>query len=300
MTSILRQALARGEAYLQHVADLPVQSLPDPREIRAHLERYDFTEPVPSDELVDDVSRMLEAWAVHTVHPRYFGYFNPTPMEEAVAGEILAAVHNPNLAVWSHGPSAVEIEQHVLRWLVGKLGLPADTTGAHFTSGGAEANLTATLAALTSRLPGYGDRGLAALGTRPTLYHSAGAHDSFTKICHMTGMGRDARRVVPVDADLRLDVGALRARMEADRAEGLMPVMAVATAGTTAAGIVDPLEEVAEVCRELGAWFHVDAAWGGATAPSIRSSPPSSGPAASSASSSSWRWRPGAPRATRP
>jgi glutamate/tyrosine decarboxylase-like PLP-dependent enzyme len=273
MASILRQALSRGEAYLQRVADLPVQTVPDPLEIRAHLERYDFTEPVASAELVDDVSRMLESWAVHTVHPRYFGYFNPTPMEEAVAGEILAAVHNPNLAVWSHGPAAVEIEQHVLRWLTGRLGLPVETTAAHFTSGGAEANLTAMLAALTSRVPGYGDRGLAALDFRPTLYHSAGAHDSFTKICHMTGVGRDALRVVPVDADLRMDVAALRAQMEGDREAGFTPVMVAATAGTTAAGIIDPLEEVAEACRETGAWFHVDAAWGGAAALSPRLRP---------------------------
>jgi glutamate/tyrosine decarboxylase-like PLP-dependent enzyme len=177
---------------------------------------------------------------------------------------LLAALYNPQLAVWTHGPAAVEMEQHVLRWLTGEFGLPVDTAGAHFTSGGSEANFTAVIAALTYHLPDYGRVGLAGIQDRPTIYHSSGAHDSFTKICHMSGLGRDALRVVPLDKDMRLDMGALRARLEADRDAGHRPVMVVATAGTTAAGIIDPLEETAAICREHDAWFHVDAAWGGA------------------------------------
>lgn len=162
------------------------------------------------------------------------------------------------------------MEQHVLRWLARKFGLPAETSGAHFTTGGSEANFTAVVAALTSRLPDYGREGLAGIDARPTIYHSAGAHDSFTKICHMSGLGRDALRVVPVDEQMRMDLGALRVRLASDSRAGQMPVMVVATAGTTAAGIIDPLEETAALCREHNAWFHVDAAWGGAAALSPR------------------------------
>ncbi|MGD8331792.1 MAG: aminotransferase class V-fold PLP-dependent enzyme [Acidobacteriota bacterium] len=265
MDTIVTAALRRGQQYLDRVPELPVSTDPEAEEIRRHLRAtYTFDEPMAAEELVDDVAGMLESWAVQTVHPRYFGYFNPTPVPEAVAGDLLAAIYNPQLAVWTHGPAAVEMEQHVLRWLAARFGLP-DTAGASFTTGGSEANLTATIVALTAGLPGYADEGIAT-GARPTLYVSAVAHDSFTKICHMTGVGRGALRVVPVDDGMRLDVAALRARLAADRAEGCTPVMIVATAGTTAAGIIDPLEEVAAVCREHDAWFHVDAAWGGAAA----------------------------------
>ena len=272
MDPIILEALRRGEEYLERLDELPVTAAPDPAEIRSHLEQaYPFAEPVSSADLVDDIARMLETWAVQSIHPRYFGYFNPTPVPGAIAGDLLAAIYNPQLAVWSHGPAAVEMEQHVLRWLVSKFGLPVETSGAHFTTGGSEANLTAVIAALTARLPaGYGTHGLAAIDARPTIYHSEQAHDSFTKICHMTGLGRGALRVVPADRDLRMDLDALAERLRADRDAGETPVMVVATAGTTSAGIIDPLAETAAICHEYGAWFHVDAAWGGAAALSPR------------------------------
>lgn len=271
MDSIVERALRRGEQYLGTLAEQPVVGDPDAAAIRAHLqETYAFEQPIAADELVDDVGRMLETWAVQTIHPRYFGYFNPTPLPEAIAGDLLAAIYNPQLAVWTHGPAAVEMEQHVLRFLAQRFGL-SEGGGAHFTTGGSEANLTAAIVALTARLPQYAERGAGA--ARPNVYVSAAAHDSFTKICHMTGIGRSALRIVPVDDGLRIDLPALDEMLAADRAAGRTPVMVVATAGTTAAGIIDPLDGVADACRKHGAWYHVDAAWGGAAALSDRLRP---------------------------
>lgn len=271
MDPIVEHALRRGSRHLDALADLPVAETPDAAAIREHLQQtYSFEHPMPAAELVEDIARMLERWAVQTIHPRYFGYFNPTPVPEAIAGDLLAAIYNPQLAVWTHGPAAVEMEQHVLRFLARRFGLP-EGGGAHFTTGGSEANLTAAIVALTARLPEYGERG--AGDARPAIYVSAAAHDSFAKICHMTGIGRAALRIVPLDGGLRLDVSALDELLAADRTAGRTPVMVVATAGTTAAGVIDPLEEVAEVCREHSAWYHVDAAWGGAAALSDRLRP---------------------------
>jgi len=271
MADIIREALKRGEKYLEDVADLPVVEAPDEAAIMQHLaSHYRFDEPIPAPELVDDVGNMLETSIIHTIHPRYFGYFNPTPLPQAVAGDLMAGIFNPQLAVWSHGPAAIEMEQHVLRWLAERFGFDPETAGAHFTSGGSEANLTAVIAALTARFPEYGRVGLAGIDARPTIYHSAGAHDSFTKICHMTGLGRDALRIIPIDDDLRFDLDALQERLDTDQADGFTPVLVVATAGTTAAGIIDPLEETAAICHERGIWYHVDAAWGGAAVLSPR------------------------------
>jgi aromatic-L-amino-acid decarboxylase len=71
---------------------------------------------------------------------------------------------------------------------------------------------------------------------------------------------------VPSDAEFRIDVEALRAAMAADVARGLKPMAVVATVGTTSSASVDPIGDVAEACREYGAWLHVDAAYGGAFA----------------------------------
>jgi glutamate/tyrosine decarboxylase-like PLP-dependent enzyme len=172
-------------------------------------------------------------------------------------------VYNPQLATWRTSPAANEIERHTLAWLTGKFGLPA-TAIASFTGGGAEANLSAVVVALTRRFPEYGRRGLRALTALPTIYLTGEAHHSFGKIAHLTGLGREAVRVVATDGHLKMDLGDLARRVAADRREGSAPFMVVGTAGTTGAGAIDPLPELARFCRAEDLWFHVDAAWGGA------------------------------------
>ena len=139
------------------------------------------------------------------------------------------------------------------------------TTSASFTSGGAEANLSAVIVALTRAFPEYGDGGLRSLPASPAIYLTREAHHSFHKIAHMTGIGRGALRTVATDADLEDGSRAISRRQVAeDRRNGLAPVMVVGTAGTTAAGAIDPLPDLARFCRSEQLWFHVDAAWGGA------------------------------------
>jgi glutamate/tyrosine decarboxylase-like PLP-dependent enzyme len=233
-------------------------------EIRAHLSsQYDFGAPRPLDEVTDDVERMLGQWQVHVTHPRYFGLFNPSVTPASVLADTLTAAYNPQLAAWRTSPGPNEIERHTLGWLTKRFGLPPETA-ASFTTGGAEANLSAVVLALTRAFPQYGELGLRSLDASPTIYVTSESHHSLNKIAHMTGLGRDALRVVPVGNDLQMDVAALGARVAADRRDGLRPLMVVGTAGTTGAGAIDPLPKIAEFCRSEQLWFHVDAAWGGA------------------------------------
>src|SRR5207248_2324178 len=93
-------------------------------------------------------------------------------------------------------------------------------------------------------------------------YLSGEAHDGFNKIAHMTGLGRRAVRPVKTDRRLKLDVDSLRRQVRQDRKDGWAPFLVVGTAGTTATGVIDPLPDIAQFCREEGLWFHADAAWG--------------------------------------
>lgn len=240
--------------------------------IRDWLGDYDFGTARQAGDLLPDVMAALRKWGVHTTHPRYFGLFNPTPTWWGVAGELLTASVNPQLAAYSHAPAAVEIERHVLRFMANRLGLP-DTTEGSFTVGGAEANLTAVVVALTRRFGSYAEHGLAGLPGRPVFYASAESHLAWLKIAHLVGLGREAARLVPVDAGLRLDVTRLRAMRDADVAAGRVPFLVVGTAGTTGAGVLDPLPELADLAREWGVHFHVDAAWAGAVCLSDRLAP---------------------------
>jgi aromatic-L-amino-acid decarboxylase len=224
---------------------------------------------VALDDVVADVERMLRMWQVQVTHPRYLGLFNPSVTPASIVADTLVAMYNPQLATWRTSPAANEIERHTLGWLAAKFGLPADAL-ASFTSGGAEANLSAVVVALTRAFPDYGEHGLGRLTAAPVLYVTGEAHHSFRKIAHMTGLGRSAIRTVATDGDLKMDVGDLARRVAEDRHDGRAPFMVVGTAGTTGAGAIDPLPELARFCRAEDLWFHVDAAWGGAAIVSPR------------------------------
>jgi aromatic-L-amino-acid decarboxylase len=265
----LKDAFSRVES---SIAGGPIVPSVTPQEIRAHLEStYDFTKPASLDEVLADVERMLRTWQVHVTHPRYFGLFNPSVTLASVIGDTIVAMYNPQLASWRTSPAANEIERHTLRWLAGKFGLPADTA-ANFTTGGAEANLSAVVLALTRAFPTYGEEGLRSVSASPAIYLTTEAHHSFNKIAQMTGLGRRALRAVAADSHLKMDLDDLRRQVTTDRARGLTPLMVVGTAGTTGAGAIDPLPELAAFCRKEGLWLHVDAAWGGAAilSPTLR------------------------------
>src|SRR2546422_5435119 len=153
----LRSAVAKLESA---IASGPIVPTVTPQEIRGYLaSRYASTAPLALDEVAADVEGMLRTWQVQVTHPRYFGLFNPSVTPASVIGDTLVAMYNPQLATWRTSPAANEIERHVLSWLTGKFGLP-DTAIANFTSGGAEANLSATIVALTRAFPEHAASGL--------------------------------------------------------------------------------------------------------------------------------------------
>jgi glutamate/tyrosine decarboxylase-like PLP-dependent enzyme len=252
------------------IAAGPVVPSVGPQQIRSHLaSRYDFTRPLALDDVIADVEGMMRRWHVQVTHPRYLGLFNPSVTLPSVIADLLTAMYNPQLASWRTAPAANEIERHTLAWLAQKFGLPPSTI-ANFTTGGAEANLSAVVVAIAHAFPACGDDGLRSLPATPVIYLSGEAHDSFAKIAQVTGLGRHALRTIAIDADRRMDVADLARQVDGDRRSGLTPLMVVGTAGTTAAGAIDPLADLAQFCRSAQLWFHVDAAWGGAAVLSPR------------------------------
>jgi len=255
-----RDALFRrlGEILERHVATLRERPIA-PRDYAAQT--FDFATPIEPHELLERVAHELEHGQVHTGHPAYFGLFNPAPAALSIIADALVAAFNPQLATRSHAPFAVDIEDQLLRAFAGRFGF-AEGEGA-FTSGGAEANTTALLAALTTAFPEVSERGVRALSGDPCLYVSAEAHPTIARAARVAGLGSAAVRVIPCDARLRMKTGALREAIARDRKAGALPFMIVATAGTTSAGTIDPLDELADLAERASLWLHVDAAWGG-------------------------------------
>jgi glutamate/tyrosine decarboxylase-like PLP-dependent enzyme len=265
----IRNEFAKLES---EIADGPIVPNVTPDAIRAHLRsRYDFKQTIALDEVIADVEQMLRKWQVQVTHPRYFGLYNPSVMPASVVADTLVAMFNPQLANWRTSPAANEIERHTLAWLTDKFGLPEDSI-ATFTSGGSEANLSAVVVALTWAFPEYGEHGLQRLPGQPKIYLTEETHHGFNKIAHMVGLGRRSLRTIATDSGLRMRAEELKKCVVEDRQNGFLPFMVIGSAGTTAAGVIDPLPEIARICKEEGLWFHADAAWGGAAvvSPSLR------------------------------
>ena len=256
----LSRALSEAE---RRVCLGPVTPALDIKALSEDLEAFSFERARPIEGLLHWTIAQLEHGVVHVNHPRYFGLFNPAATFPAQCADRIAAAFNPQLATATTSPAAVAIERHVIRRVAERVGLPPDASG-HFTTGGAEANFTALICALTRADPAFASQGARAFSGRPVCYISADLHHAWIKIAHQAGIGREAMRLVETDGRGRMNAVALAAAVAADRAAGHVPVMIAATAGTTSAGMIDPISECRLVAARFNLWLHVDAAWGGA------------------------------------
>ena len=262
-TLLWNQMVDFVESYLEEVHTGPVSPGLDPEALESFLKSFTFETALPATSTFGQMAAALRDHQVHTPHPQYFGLFNPAPAVMGIVADTLVATLNPQLAGWSHSPLASSIEIKLIRDFAGKFGLDPDRSDGTFTTGGAEANQTAILCALSHRWRQFLTDGVQALPNAPTIYVSSEAHHSFLKSARASGLGSDAIRYVPVGDDLRMDVVALQDMLANDRALGRTPFLIVGTAGATGSGVVDPLPSLATIAREEDLWFHVDAAWGG-------------------------------------
>ena len=236
-----------------------------PGDVRAALPAHGPDEGEPMDAILDLFEQVVVPGLTHGSHPGFYAYFTAVSSGPAVLAETLGAAVNVNTMLWRTGPGAVELEAAALTWLREWIGLP-ETFWGTLTEGGSFSTLQALAAARAVTLgPAHRAAGLAATdpGSRLRLYATDLTHSSVDKAAMLLGLGTDAIRRVPMDADYRMDPDALSQMVAEDRTAGLRPFCVVATAGTTACTSVDPLALVADVAEHEGLWLHVDAAHGG-------------------------------------
>jgi glutamate/tyrosine decarboxylase-like PLP-dependent enzyme len=218
----------------------------------------------PLDEVVDEMLTHVYPHRARMDHKRFFAFIPSPASTLSQLGDVMTSLHNPHTGSWlqSSGPSCVEDE--LVRWLAGQLGMP-DGAGGLTVSGGSMANLTA-LTVARDRMLRPDER---ALGV---AYVSEQTHSSVAKGLKIIGLLPGQIRRVACDDRFRLDVPALEAAIAEDRAAGRVPFAVVASAGTTNTGSVDPLPAIRALCTREGLWMHVDGAYGASMvlAPSCR------------------------------
>jgi aromatic-L-amino-acid decarboxylase len=219
------------------------------------------------DELLAELDSRIMPGIVHWGHPAFLGYFGSTSNGPALLGEMIAAALNVSAMTWRTSPAATELEGVVLGWIRGMIALPDTFMGIVYDT--ASVALMHALAA-ARELAGRESRKRGLVGRaemKPLrVYASDQAHSSAEKAMIVLGLGEENVVRVRSDEHFRMDVAELRRALVDDIAHGLRPMAVIATVGTTSTASIDPVAEIAAVCRAHGVWLHVDAAYGGALA----------------------------------
>jgi aromatic-L-amino-acid decarboxylase len=288
--------------YLSNPDRFPVLSQVKPGQIKGALPEAAPSEGEEMEGILADLDRIVLPGLTHWNHPSFFAYFAMNGSLPGILGDIVATGLNVNAMMWRTSPAATELEEVTLDWLRQLLGLPAEFSGviydtASMSSLCAIAAAREAVAGLRVREDGLGGRRLRsgeesvgplhypgypfagvddcskvestnvdAPSSRLRLYVSEQAHSSIEKAAITLGIGQSGVRKIGTDSEYRMDAAALARAIEEDRDRGYTPFCVVATIGTTSTTSIDPVPEIAAICRNEGLWLHVDAAYGGSAA----------------------------------
>ncbi len=212
--------------------------------------------------LVQDTRKLFEKHTRRNTHPGFFGYIASCGLMTDPLANILIAAINQNVVGFPGAPAAATIERTVVRWLATLAGFTGDSDGV-LLGGGSIANMTAIGTALTQRFGSeYRLQGITSIsqGLQPKIICSQATHFSIQRAAGFLGIGTKNVISLDVDDNFRMQPDALRQTLENQDCA----ICVIASAGTTTHGAIDPLAEIAEICRDYQVWFHVDAAYGGA------------------------------------
>ena len=225
------------------------------------------------DQLMEEATDLMIDHSLFNGHPRFWGYITSSASPVGALGDLLAAAVNSNVGASALAPMATEIEAQTVRWIAELIGYPS-SCGGLLVSGGNMANFVGFLAARKFKATwNIREEGLASSQKRLIVYGSKETHTWIEKAVDLFGLGTNAIRWINTNANQQIDLDALERQITADQKDGYLPFMVVGAAGTVSTGAVDPLSDIAEICRKHKLWFHVDGAYGAPAASLPESSP---------------------------
>lgn len=249
-------------AYLDKLPQEPVYR-PLPTEVRQELEKMNIpAEGLTAEDIVENFLRLVLPYGRGQNHPCFAAFVDPAASKLSMLAAFASAVTNTSGAGGNY--AAIYVEQAVIRWLAELVGFPPDRSDGVLLGGGSDANRHCLEVARYwgAQVNGWDVRSDGLQGhPRLTMYMSAEGHSCLEKAAFTLGLG--SPRKVAVGRDFRIDLARLRAAVAADRQAGHRPFLVAANAGSVKTGAIDPLEDLAEFCRQEDLWLHVDGAYGG-------------------------------------
>ncbi|HEY6567732.1 MAG TPA: aminotransferase class V-fold PLP-dependent enzyme [Actinomycetota bacterium] len=264
----------RARGFVDGTADIwqevieGLRDRPVARRITADQVRTAVAVPVPDAPMADDdllayFREIALDWSMYPGHPGFMAYVSGAGTVPGSAADLLASGLNMNAGGWLLAPAATEIELHLCRWFAQEVFGMGEGAGGELTSGGAMATMIGLKLARDQRAGWDVRREGVAAGPPLGAYLSTETHVVSDRAIDTLGIGAANIRHIEVDDRRRMKVEELRTQIALDRSAGIHPMVVVASAGTVSTGAIDPLDEIADVCRDEGLWLHVDAAYGG-------------------------------------
>jgi glutamate/tyrosine decarboxylase-like PLP-dependent enzyme len=213
--------------------------------------------PMPTKDVLKFVLENVMTNSNVMTHPKAYAFVPGPSNYISVMSDSLATGFNIFAGGWVGSPAAAGIEINTLNWMLKLFNFPVKKGGGIFTSGGSMANLTALA---TARKVKCGED-----FSKAIIYLSDQAHSSNIKAINILGFKKEQLRIIPTDIEFKFSINKLKNAIAKDKIEGLKPFCIIASSGTTNTGSVDPLEELAIICKQENIWFHVDGAYGAAS-----------------------------------
>jgi aromatic-L-amino-acid/L-tryptophan decarboxylase len=233
---------------------------PVPAEVRARFHEPLPSQPTPLDQVHQEFMTSILPFTARNGHPGFLGWVQGGGTPVGMLAEMLAAALNANLGGRDQIP--LEVERQITEWMRTLFGFPTGATGL-FVTGTSMANFIAVKVARDARLGlEVRRRGMSRKAQKLVAYASSAVHGCIARALDLAGLGSDALRLIPVDRRHRMDLTALAEAVASDRKAGLVPFLAVGTAGTVDTGAIDDLSAIADLCAQEQLWFHVDGACG--------------------------------------
>ncbi len=255
--------------YYSRIESFPVLSQVKPGQIRASLPEVAPEKGERFDTILNDIDKLILPGITHWQSPNFFAYFPSNASGPAILGDLLSSGLDVQGMLWSTSPACTELETHVLDWLVPMLGLPgkflSSSTGGGVIQDTASSSSLCALLAARERATNYTSNQKGCDG-RIVAYASTQTHSSLEKAAMVAGIGVNNLRLIEVDENFAVRPEVLAKQIEADKRAGLLPSFVCATIGTTSSNAMDPIAEIARICRQHDLWLHVDAAMSGTAA----------------------------------